>query len=219
MTMNDLIPYLELHKTMKEDGRETILNNELEEKEKEFVGKEISLSGTVSEIDLEGNELIVAYLYSSPEEQSLIENKMISHYFFVFGYAADLKNQVDTLKIEIDDLVLISGVIISLHRNSIMRILLSSVSVTKKNQGPAKLKKKKGCFIATAVYEDPDSPEIMKFYGIRDHILSRTFFGRILIAGYYFISPPLARWIGGKPAVKRLVRRYVLDPILCFFYN
>jgi len=219
MTMNDLIPYLALHKTMKEDGRETILSNELEEKEKEFVGKPITVTGTVSEIDLEGNELIITYSMGSPEERGLVDNKMISHYYFVFGYAADLKTQVEKLKIEIDDQVVMEGVIMSLHRNSIMRILLSKVSVTKKNLGPSKLAKKKGCFIATAVYGQEDAPEIRKFHLIRDHILKRSFAGRLFISFYYMFSPAMARWLQDKPALKRLVRRWLLDNILHYFYN
>jgi hypothetical protein len=219
MQMTDLIPYLELHKNLKEDGKETILNNELEDREKEFVGKPISVSGTVCELDLNGNELILAFSPTIPEEQALIENKLLSQYYFIFGYSPDLKTLVEHIKIENDDLVLFEGAIISLHRNSILRLLISSVSITKKNHGLAKFRKKKGCFIATAVYENPEAPEIIQFYQIRDHLLAPSALGRIMIKLYYLFSPTLASWLSDKPTFKQIIKKYLLDRILRYFYH
>jgi hypothetical protein len=219
MVMTDLIPYLELHRNLKEDGKETILNNELEDREKEFVGKQIGVSGTVCELDLNGNELILAFSPTSPEDQALIENKLVSQYYFIFGYSPDLKTLVEHLKIENDDLVLLEGVIISLHRNSILRLLVSKVSITKKNHGLAKFRKKKGCFIATAVYESPDAIEVLKFYQIRDQLLAPSLGGRILIKLYYLFSPWLANWLSDKPKSRLLIKKYVLDMILQYFYH
>jgi hypothetical protein len=214
LSMNDLIPYLELHKNLREKGRETILNHELEEKEKEFVGQQIRICGTISELDPVRNEMIITYLSDSTEGRTLIENKMVSHYYFVFCYSADLQNLTEKIKMEVDDLVSVSGVIISLHRNSIMRILASEASIIKKRQGHSKMVKKKGCFIATAVYGSEDAKEVRRFYQFRDQRLAPTFFGRLLILVYYRFSPPLANWLKGRPNSRRFVKKYILDRIL-----
>jgi len=50
-----------------------------------------------------------------------------------------------------------------------------------------------GCFIATAVFEDYNHPEVIKLRKFRDVVLTPTYFGRIFIKCYYFAGPTLAR--------------------------
>lgn len=48
------------------------------------------------------------------------------------------------------------------------------------------------CFIATAVYQDYDHPQVLKFRRFRDTQLKPRFFGRAFIWVYYKIGPILA---------------------------
>ena len=51
------------------------------------------------------------------------------------------------------------------------------------------------CFIATAVYECPYAPEVMKLRKFRDRYLLKFSFGRLLVCFYYYISPFIANII------------------------
>lgn len=76
------------------------------------------------------------------------------------------------------------------------------------------LEKEGGCFIATAVYGDENAREVVLLRTFRDNILLRSRIGRYLVSVYYLISPPLARSIKSNVALRCLVRRVVLQPIL-----
>jgi hypothetical protein len=52
-----------------------------------------------------------------------------------------------------------------------------------------------GCFIATAAYGTPLASEIDTLRTVRDRALLTNPLGRIAVAGYYALSPPLARAI------------------------
>lgn len=70
-----------------------------------------------------------------------------------------------------------------------------------------------GCYIATAVYGSYDCPEVWTLRRFRDNSLARTFWGRMFIRVYYFISPYLVKWFGNnewfkmlwKPTLNRMV--------------
>lgn len=65
------------------------------------------------------------------------------------------------------------------------------------------------CFIATAVYgESAWETEQLRLW--RDRCLRSSVLGRLFIALYYRLSPPLARWLQAHPMAARCVRR-VLD--------
>jgi hypothetical protein len=139
MKLVDLIPYFELYKRLKDEGKDTILNKELEKKEKEFTGREITLLGIISEIDKTRNEIIATYYSSGQEDYPLADNRLISQYYFIFGYVPQLQLLPANPQIEIDDLVRITGTINSLHRHSTIRITISALSLLKKNQGRNKM--------------------------------------------------------------------------------
>lgn len=56
--------------------------------------------------------------------------------------------------------------------------------------------KSSGCYIATAVYGSYDCPQVWTLRRWRDHVLSKSWYGRIFIICYYAISPHLVRLFG-----------------------
>jgi hypothetical protein len=218
MTLSDLAPYFELFKKLKENGEDILLHKDLQEKEKIYIGKEINIIAVVSEIDKQKNELISTYKPQDNRDRGLSIKKLIGSHFFIFAYSPALSQLIQESKVEKDDLVQLTGSILSLHRHSVLRITLSSVSVLEKKHSIVKPVSKKGCFVATAVYGSPDSPELHQFYTIRDQYLAKYFAGRVFIRFYYAVSPGLAKWIEDKPKIKSFIRRYILERILKSFH-
>jgi hypothetical protein len=144
MKLVDLIPYFELYKRLKDEGIDTILNKDLEKKEKEFTGREITLLGIISEIDKTRNELIATYHSSGPEDYPLAYNRLISQYYFIFASVPQLQRIPEIQQIENDDLVKMVGTINSLHRHSTIRVTLTAINLVKKNQGHHKMQVQKG---------------------------------------------------------------------------
>ncbi len=61
------------------------------------------------------------------------------------------------------------------------------------------------CFIASAVFEDPEAPEVLILRQFRDQRLKRSSVGRGLVRLYETVSPPLARSLrGNQPSRQRL---------------
>jgi len=70
------------------------------------------------------------------------------------------------------------------------------------------------CFIATAAYNTPKADEIDVLRAFRDDILQQHALGRVFTRLYYRTSPPIARWIRLHPRRRRLVREYVVSPMV-----
>jgi len=70
-----------------------------------------------------------------------------------------------------------------------------------------------GCFIATAAYGTPMATEIDGLRRIRDRYLVTNPAGRLLVAGYYALSPPVARAIAGDDLLRAGARR-LLRPLV-----
>lgn len=70
-----------------------------------------------------------------------------------------------------------------------------------------------GCYIATAVYGSYDSPSVLTLRRYRDETLERSAVGRILVRGYYLVSPPLARYFAVDSLLSRATR-LILDAIV-----
>jgi hypothetical protein len=64
----------------------------------------------------------------------------------------------------------------------------------------------RGCFIATAAFRDPRSPELTSLRWFRDHLLLKLWGGRRLVAVYYAVGPDLARWVAPHPLARFFVR-------------
>lgn len=71
-----------------------------------------------------------------------------------------------------------------------------------------------GCYVATAIYESYDCPEVWTLRRYRDYTLAETWYGRAFIKTYYAISPTLVKWFGHtkwfrkmwKPKLDKMVR-------------
>ncbi len=69
------------------------------------------------------------------------------------------------------------------------------------------------CFIATAVYQDPDCFEIEVLRSYRDDMLEKHKLGRAFIKYYYKLSPPIAAWLVHHQKTSKCVR-LILDLIV-----
>jgi hypothetical protein len=79
--------------------------------------------------------------------------------------------------------------------------------------------KKGACFVATACYGNYDAPEVEVLRRYRDEILLRNFLGEMLVKFYYSISPYIARRIEKSDFLKKIVKLYLLQPIIKICHN
>ena len=77
------------------------------------------------------------------------------------------------------------------------------------------INRNKGCFIATAIYGSHFAPEVIILRYYRDHVMMKNIFGRLCVIIYYFVSPTIARFIRQNGSIKYIIRRLILDPLLC----
>ena len=72
------------------------------------------------------------------------------------------------------------------------------------------------CFVAGAVYGDPRHPDVETLRRWRNRHLRPGAPGRMAMAVftefYQTVGPPLARWVGRRPRIARLLRNHVLAP-------
>ena len=76
--------------------------------------------------------------------------------------------------------------------------------------------KSKGCFIATAVYGSPSEPAVLFLRAFRDDVLLRHATGRLAVATYYRLSPPLARCVARSGVLRAFARWTVVAPAILF---
>jgi hypothetical protein len=74
--------------------------------------------------------------------------------------------------------------------------------------------KQKFCFIATAALGSEAGQQLVVLQQFRDVFLHRTRLGRLFIAGYYRISPPIAEVISRHPRFRVLVRDWLVLPAI-----
>lgn len=74
--------------------------------------------------------------------------------------------------------------------------------------GSSGQKNKSGCFVATVVYGNHNSDEVIKLRLFRDDVLSKSILGKVFISVYYFVGPLLAKLVNylnlNKPVKKLL---------------
>ena len=70
------------------------------------------------------------------------------------------------------------------------------------------------CFVATAAYGNYDAPEVIFLRAFRDDSLSQSILGRGFIRIYYSVSPSLAMLIAESELLRRLVRKFFLQPLI-----
>lgn len=62
------------------------------------------------------------------------------------------------------------------------------------------------CFVATAVYGDPDAPQVLVLRQFRDRVLLATDEGRDLVRLYYHHGPDWGAWVLDHPSSRRVLR-------------
>lgn len=70
----------------------------------------------------------------------------------------------------------------------------------------ASAQNKNGCFIASAAFESPFSPEVQTLRRFRDEHLLPSPLGRVSVRIYYRLSPSVALFLERWPALKKYVR-------------
>lgn len=68
------------------------------------------------------------------------------------------------------------------------------------------------CFIATAVYGDPNAPKIQSLRSWRDTRLKKSPAGLLFVKTYETIGPVFAFFIKEDPGRKKWVRKYIVEP-------
>jgi hypothetical protein len=89
----------------------------------------------------------------------------------------------------------------------------SSVAVASTSTSMQKFVVLHGCFIATAAYGTPMAQEIDALRAVRDRALLTNPLGRLAVAGYYAMSPPIARAITSDERLRAGARK-LLQPIV-----
>lgn len=79
--------------------------------------------------------------------------------------------------------------------------------------------KRSGCFIATAVYEGIDTPEIETLQYFRDNFLLQNQLGRLFVRSYYLLSPFCAKLIEKSRLTRKLTERLLLRPIIAIIQH
>ena len=67
--------------------------------------------------------------------------------------------------------------------------------------------KKNGCYVATCVYGSYDCPQVWVLRRYRDFELNKTFWGRLFIRIYYFVSPKIVSLFGNNKLFKSIFRK------------
>lgn len=74
----------------------------------------------------------------------------------------------------------------------------NEVKIAKDKNGRKITTTKGACYIATCVYSSYDCPQVWTLRRFRDDILGVTWYGKIFIQLYYFVSPKLVKRFGSK---------------------
>ncbi len=71
----------------------------------------------------------------------------------------------------------------------------------------SKPQKNEGCYIATMAYGDYNHPQVISLRKYRDEVLMHSFFGRLFVKTYYFISPRLVTIFRGHEKINVFIRK------------
>lgn len=91
-----------------------------------------------------------------------------------------------------------------------LKVVTSHIDLFKKKEKSGDGK----CFIATAVYESYDAPEVLILREFRDTYLTNNIAGTVFCKIYYCISPFFASLIIRSIILKSLVKKFILGPIV-----
>lgn len=96
--------------------------------------------------------------------------------------------------------------------DDVARLLRNSGAID--DNVPPKQEEKGGCFIATAVYGSYSAPEVMLLRKFRDKVLLQRRLGKLFVRFYYAVSPPMARLVGNRQKVKKIISVAVLNHVI-----
>lgn len=91
--------------------------------------------------------------------------------------------------------------------------LIKGVSLDETNQQFLSKKKKEGCYIATMVYGDYNSKEVLMLREYRDTTLNKNLIGKYFIKTYYFLSPYFVRTFRNNSRINNFIKS-ILDRIV-----
>lgn len=84
--------------------------------------------------------------------------------------------------------------------------ILKNEDTYKRIQTQNQQQAKQGCYIATAVYESYNCPEVWVLRRFRDNVLALSWYGRLFIKVYYQISPYIVKKCGKSKLLKLIVK-------------
>lgn len=64
-----------------------------------------------------------------------------------------------------------------------------------------------GCYIATMAYGSYDHPQVMVLRWYRDNILQKSWYGRLFVKVYYYLSPKAVKLLRGHERINSAIRR------------
>lgn len=76
-----------------------------------------------------------------------------------------------------------------------------------------KPEKSKNCYLATLCYGDINATEVVAFRHYRDHVLSKSIFGKMLIKLYYKTSPTLVAKLKNRNSINSFIKTKILNRI------
>lgn len=79
--------------------------------------------------------------------------------------------------------------------------LIESIKIERQQQD-----KSKGCYIATAVYNSYDCPQVWTLRRFRDYYLMNRMLGKLFVRVYYLISPKIVQMFGEKKWFNKIFR-------------
>ncbi len=148
-------------------------------------------------VGLSGDDLMV-YGYR--------DRDFYSRFFSLKSLKADLESPNDSYSIlQISGAVYLKLILPSARKARLIQESISSAC----HETP----EAKQCFIATAVYDSPSSPQVKMLQQWRRTRLERSVVGRCAVAVYYALSPPIAHCCR-RSRILRRIARWLLDRII-----
>lgn len=89
----------------------------------------------------------------------------------------------------------------------------AAVDLLERIRSDPAIKDKSKCFIATAAMGSAEVAEVQTLRSFRDRVLLKHAVGRVVVAAYYEVSPPLARILEENARLRELTARFLIRPL------
>lgn len=140
-----------------------------------------------------------------------------SEYYVRLGVAENINTSPEVFANLAKDDQLDVRIGLSLNSNipkSVIDILVKDPDIDVRKMAKIAMRKRKECFIATAIYGKDSAPELIILKNYRDFVLMKNYFGRLFVSIYYIMSPTIATFVNRNKVIKYIIRRFILDPLL-----